>query len=120
MFNCSHVNIGRGYTPRPLYYCLFTPHICGVVLRTHSVCGETRIQRNASREFATTSPPFYNEPHQSHVLLVMAFTQHDLRILVTAPFCCERKARVAGAQSFALWQIMRRDHSSRTLDIMLN
>jgi len=37
-------------------------------------------------------------------------------ILVTAPFCCDRKARAACAESFALWQqatieIMRRNHS---------
>ena len=39
-------------------------HICvGVVLRTHTVCGESHIQRNAKREVTTTSPPFYNEPH---------------------------------------------------------
>ena len=40
------------------------------VLRAHSVLGESHIQRNANREFATTSPPFYNEPHLSHVLHV--------------------------------------------------
>jgi len=43
-------------------------------------------------------------------------TWHDLHILVTAPFCCDRKARAACAQSFTLWQqatieITRRDHS---------
>jgi len=32
------------------------------------------------------------------------FTQHDLHILITAPFCCVRKARAASAQSFAMWQ----------------
>ena len=31
-------------------------------------------------------------------------TPHDLHILVTAPFCCDRKSRAAYAQSFALWQ----------------
>jgi len=36
-------------------------------------------------------------------------------MLVTAPFCCDRKSRAACAQSFALWQqatieIMRRAH----------
>ena len=43
-------------------------------------------------------------------------TRHDLHILVTAPFCCDRKARAACARRFALWQqatmeITRRDHS---------
>jgi len=38
---------------RSLYYCLFTPHIYGVVLCTHSICGEPRIQCKASDEVAT-------------------------------------------------------------------
>jgi len=35
------------------YYCLFAPHIYGVVLRAHPVRGETHIQRNADGEVAT-------------------------------------------------------------------
>jgi len=43
-------------------------------------------------------------------------TWHNLHILITAPFCCDRKARAACAQCFTLWQqatveITRRDHS---------
>jgi len=43
-------------------------------------------------------------------------TYHDLHILVTAPFWCDRKALVASAQSFTLWQqatteITCHDHS---------
>jgi len=41
----------------------------GVALHAHPVHGELHIQRNANGEVATTSPPFYSEPHQSHVLL---------------------------------------------------
>ena len=86
----------------PIFAC--SRHICmGVVLRAHSVLGESRIQRNASGEVATTSPLFYSEPHRSHVLFVRAFTQHDLHILVTAPFRCNRNAQAACAQSFTLW-----------------
>jgi len=36
--------------------------------------------------------------------LCEGWTPHDLHILVTAPFCCDRKSRAAYAQSFALWQ----------------
>ena len=36
-----------------LYYCLFAPRICGVVLRAHPVRGESHIQRNATGEVAT-------------------------------------------------------------------
>ena len=41
------------HSPRSLYFCLFAPHICIVVLRAHPVRGETRIQRNATGEVAT-------------------------------------------------------------------
>jgi len=44
--------------------------------------------------------------------------------LTESKLCCDRKARAACAQSFALWQqateTTRRDHSTRTLDIMFN
>ena len=48
--------------------------------------------------------------------LCEGWTPHDLHILVTAPFCCDRKSRAAYAQSFALWQqatieFTRHDHS---------
>ena len=75
----------REHMLRSLYYCLFAPHIYGVVLHTHSVRGEPHIQCNASREVATTSPVF-NEPH----IFCEGFTQHDLHILVKAPFCYDR------------------------------
>jgi len=32
---------------------LFAPHIFGVVLRAHPVCGKSHIQRNANGEVAT-------------------------------------------------------------------
>ena len=47
-------------------------HIYIVVLRAHPVHGESHIQRNTTGEVATTSPPFYNEPHWSHVLCMKA------------------------------------------------
>jgi len=53
MFNRSHVSIGRASTPRSLFYCLFAPHICGVVLHAHPVGGESHIQRNTTGEVAT-------------------------------------------------------------------
>ena len=36
--------------------------------------------------------------------LCEGWTPHDLHILVTAPFCYDRKSRAAYSQSFALWQ----------------
>ena len=58
----------RDHTPRSLCYCLFAPHIyyMGVVLRAHSICGESCIQSNASGEVATKSLTFFNKkPHPS-------------------------------------------------------
>jgi len=42
----------RDHAPRSLYYCLFAPHIYGV-LRAHPARGKSHIQRNANREVAT-------------------------------------------------------------------
>jgi len=99
--------------PLSLYYCLFAPHVYGVVLRAHSVRGKPRIQRNASGVVATTSPHILHELHRSHVLFVTSapgttftsWSQHDF-VAIGKSF----------AQSFALWQqatieIMRHDHS---------
>jgi len=44
----------------------------GVILQAHPVRGESHNQHNATGEVATTSPPFYNEPHRSHLLCVKA------------------------------------------------
>ena len=49
----------RVHPTRSLCYCLFAPHIYGCC----SSC-------NTNREVATTSLPFYNEPHRSHILFV--------------------------------------------------
>ena len=67
----------RDHLMRSLRYCLFMPHIYGVILRAHPVHGESHIHamwitHNANGEVATTSPPLYNEPHWSHVLCVKA------------------------------------------------
>jgi len=47
-------------------------YIYGVLLHAHPVRGESHNQRNTTGEVATTSPPFYNQPHRSHVLCVKA------------------------------------------------
>jgi len=83
--------------------CLRYVHY-GVILHAHPIRGESHNQRNTTAEVATTSPPFYNEPHRSHVVCVKAWIRHDPHILVTAPFCCDRKSRAVCAQSFAPWQ----------------
>jgi len=57
---------------RNLSYCLLAPRIYIFVLRAHPVRGESQNQGNTTGEGATTSPPFCNEPHRSHVLCVKA------------------------------------------------
>jgi len=44
----------------------------GVTLHAHPVRGESHNQRNTTGEVATSSPPFYNKPHRSHVLCAKA------------------------------------------------
>ena len=39
----------RDHVPWSLYYCLFAPYICGVILHVHLVRGDLHIQRNAER-----------------------------------------------------------------------
>jgi len=89
----------------------------GFVLHAHPVRGESHIQHDASREVATTSPPFLHRTAPIVRSFCEGYTWHDLHILVTAPFCCDRYARAASAQSFTLWQqasieITRRYHSN--------
>jgi len=72
--------------------CLCHIHM-GAILHTHRTRGELHIQCNGNEEVATTFPSFYE-----------GCTWHDLHILVTAPFCCDWKARAASVQIFTLWQ----------------
>ena len=106
----------RDHPTRSLYYCLFAPHTYLFVLRAHPVRDESYNQRNSTGEVATTSPPFLQRTTPIARSLCEGWTPHDLHILVTAPFCCDRKSRAAYAQSFAPWQqatigITRWDHS---------
>ena len=49
--------------------CSRHTYLC-VALCAHSVRGESHFQRNANWDFVTTSPPFCNEEHLSHVPFV--------------------------------------------------
>jgi len=48
------------------------PNVYTFVLHAHPVRGESHNQRNTTGDVATTSSPFYNEPHRSHILSVKA------------------------------------------------
>jgi len=71
-----------------------------VVLQAHPVRGESHNQRNTTAEVATTSPPFYNEPHRSHVLCVKAelrttFTSWSQHHFVASGICAKLRTVVA-------------------------
>jgi len=63
-----------------LLFLVRATYMYGVGLHAHPVRGESHNQRNTTGGVATTSPPFYNEPHRSHVLCVKA----DLRTTFTS------------------------------------
>jgi len=62
----------RVHMPWSLLLLVRATYMYGVVLHAHPVRGESHNQCNIIGEVATTSPPFYNEPHRSHVLCVKA------------------------------------------------
>jgi len=80
-------------------------HIYIFVLHAHPVRGESHNQRNTTREVVTTSPPFYNEPHRSHVLCVKAelsttstsWSQHHF-VAIGSPKQHVRKASHRGSK----------------------
>jgi len=75
-----------------------------VVLCTHPIRGESHIQCHTTGEVATTSTPFYNEPHRSHVLCVKAELGATFTSWSQHHFVAIGKAWAACAQSFTLWQ----------------
>jgi len=92
----------RDHLTRSLYYCLFAPHNLTFNAMPAGRC-------NNISSFS-----------QWTALIARSFcegcTSHDLHILATAAFCCDRKAQAANAQSFTLWQqatmeITQQDHS---------
>ena len=72
-----------------LYYFLFAPHTCGVVLRTHSVSGEPHIQRNASWVVATR-----------YIFLVFPRQRPEIQLFIVlyqlCPTCWPHAAPVQG------------------------
>ena len=83
----------------------------GVILHAHPVHGESYNQRNSTRG-CNNIPSFLQQTTPIARSLCEGWTRHDLHILVTAPFCCDRKSQAAFAQSFAPWQ-------QATIEIML-
>jgi len=85
------VSNNRDHVPQSFYYCFLVPCICGVVLCAHPIRGESHIQRQ--RRGCNNIPSFLQQTAPIARSFCEGLTQHDLHILVTAPFCCGRKAR---------------------------
>jgi len=105
----------RDHLTRSLYYCLFAPHIYFCSSRTSGSWWITQSTQH-HRRGCNNIPSFLQRTTPIARSLCEGQTPHDLHILVTAPFCCDRKSRAARVQSFAPWQqatreITRRDHS---------
>ena len=66
LLEVTHQDHSIGIT---LLFLVRTTHIYIFILHAHPIRGESHNQHNATGKVATTSPPFYNKPHQSHVLL---------------------------------------------------
>jgi len=79
LFNHSQASIGRDSTPQSLYYCLFAPHIYGVLLRAHPVRGESHNPRNANGVVATASACSY--PEQNSVVYQFSMINQTLCIM---------------------------------------
>ena len=70
-------------------------HILFVVNHTFNATPPERLQQH---------PLLFTTNHTDRTFFVWWLNSHNLHILVTAPFCCDRKFRAACVQSFALWQ----------------
>jgi len=108
----------RVHTPWSLYYCLFAPLIYGCSFsRTfhswwtaHSAQQQPRGRNNI--------PSFLQRTASIACSFCEGFTWHELHILVTAPFYCDRKAQTACALSFTLWQQATIEFTCRNYSII--
>ena len=80
--------------------CLSHIYLC-VALRSHPVRGESQIQRNVNWEVATTSPPFCNEPHRSHVVFVKVAEVAAVTFLV---FDSALVPKILNPEMFQIWE----------------
>ena len=81
---------------RATYIYCCSSHISHSWWITHSMQCHQRCCNNIPSLLQRTTPIAHS--------FCKGFTQHGLHILVTAPFCCDRKTRAACVQSFALSQ----------------
>ena len=106
----------RDHALRSLYYCLFAPLIYGCCFKCTFHSWWTAHSAQRQRRGCNNIPSFLQRTAPIACSSCEGFTQYDLHILVTAPFCCDWNDRAEGEQSFTLWQqatieITCRDHS---------
>jgi len=97
-------NNNRVHPTRSFYHCLFAPHVYGCCFSRTSRSWWITHSTQHHRRGCNNIPFFLQRTTPIARSLCEGCTWHDLHILVTALFCCERKVRAACAQSFTLWQ----------------
>ena len=87
-----------------LYIACSRREFTGLILHAHPARGETHIQYRAYRVVANcnNAPPFYNEQRTAPIEHSFSggYIWHGFHLMITASFCCDRKAGAASAQSF--------------------
>ena len=104
----------RDHLPQLLYYCLFVPLIYEHCSSRTFLSWWTSLQHQ--QRGCNNIPSLLQRTAPIVCSYCNSSTWHNLHILVTAPFCCDRRAWAAYVQIFALWQqatieITQRDHS---------
>jgi len=97
-----------------LYCCLFMLHM-DVILHAHPICGGLHNAQSMPMAMAMErcylqQHPFFYTNRTIAGSFCESCTWHVFHILITAPFCCNWKARAASAQSFTLAASNNRDH----------
>ena len=107
--------IYRAHPTRSLCYCFFAPNVYGVFLLAHSVRGESRISAQRQRSGCNNIPSFLRRTAPIARSFCEGFTQHNLHILVTTPFCCDRKASGICAKLRTVAASNNIDHAPQSL-----
>ena len=86
------------------YYCLLAMHVwwcySSRTFRSWWITQSTQHHRRSCNNI----PSFLQRTTPTACSSCEGWTPHDFHILVTAPFCCDRKSLAGCAQSFAPWQ----------------
>jgi len=99
--HCGHKHQQRSHT-WSLFYCLFAPLACRCYSsRAHRVRSALHMRRHADRGLQR-HPFIFTTNRIECRFFCEGCIWHWLHILVTAPFCCDRRARAANAKTLTL------------------